>query len=230
MRDNHLGSTSHLRRARPSALAAIAGLGLLVARCGASQEAATSEPASTPAPAAAAPAESAPAPAESTPAPTGQVTSFHQLSARTIEGKEQPFTAYDGKVVLAVNTASQCGFTPQYAGLEALWKKYKDRGLVVLGFPSNDFGGQEPGTDQEVLSFCQVRYGVTFPLFSKSVVKGEGASPVFHFLAAGHGEPQWNFHKYLVDKHGAVVAAFGSKTAPEDAALLSAIDKALATP
>src|SRR6266545_4270486 len=118
MRDNHLGSTSHLRRARPSALAAIAGLGLLVARCGASQEAATSEPASTPAPAAAAPAESAPAPAESTPAPTGQVTSFHQLSARTIEGKAQPFTAYDGRVVRAGHLARPASGRAEYEGGE----------------------------------------------------------------------------------------------------------------
>ena len=156
------------------------------------------------------------------------MTSFHQLSARTIEGKDQPFSAYDGQVVLAVNTASQCGYTPQYEGLEKLSKKYEGKGLVVLGFPSNDFGAQEPGTDQEVQTFCQVRYGVTFPLFSKSVVKGAGSSPVFKFLAADKGEPRWNFHKYLVGKDGAVIAAFGSDTTPEDPALLAAIDEALA--
>jgi glutathione peroxidase len=206
-----------LRRASLAATTVLAG-------CGANQEA-TTEPAS--------PAASAPAaePAQAAPAPaSGQVTSFFQLSARTIEGKEQAFTAYQGKVVLAVNTASQCGFTPQYAGLEDLWKKYKDKGLVVLGFPSNDFGGQEPGTDREVQSFCKMRYGVTFPLFSKSAVKGADASPIFRFLAAGNGngEPQWNFHKYLVDKHGAVITAFGSKVTPDDPSLVAAIEKALA--
>lgn len=200
-----------LRSVRRAALAATP---LLVFACGASQDA---PPA--PEPVAAAPAQ---------PAPAGPATSFHQLSARTIEGKDQAFSAYDGKVVLAVNTASECGLTPHYTGLEALWKKYKDRGLVVLGFPSNDFGGQEPGTDKEVQTFCQLRYGVTFPLFSKSVVKGEQASPVFRFLAeGGNGEPQWNFHKYLVDKNGAVIGSFASKTSPDDPELVAAIEKAL---
>src|SRR5687768_16509095 len=168
---------------------------LFAMACGSSQEPASEPVAAAPAPA----AEAAPASSEQPEAQTpAQVTSFHQLTARTIEGQDQAFTAYEGKVVLAVNTASQCGYTPQYAGLEELWKKYESKGVVVLGFPSNDFGGQEPGTDQEVLSFCKSRFGVSFPLFSKSVVKGEGVSPVFRFLAAGHGEPQWNFHKYLV--------------------------------
>jgi glutathione peroxidase len=227
MRDYHSTSSSILRRA------ALAVTTLFVAACGASQDSAATEsapaPAAAAAPAEAAPAETAPAPAPAPAATPAEVTSFHQLGARTIEGKEQPFSAYDGKVVLAVNTASQCGFTPQYTGLETLWKKYKDKGLVVLGFPSNDFGGQEPGSDKEVLSFCQARFGVTFPLFSKSAVKGTEASPVFRFLAAGGGgEPQWNFHKYLVDKHGTVVAGFGSKVTPEDPALIAAIEKALA--
>jgi glutathione peroxidase len=231
MRDNDFSSM--LRRA---ALAMAMIPVLAFAACAGSQEpppAAESPAASPTAPAAAEPA-TAPAaadPAASAPSePAGPVTSLHQLHARTIEGKDQAFTAYDGKVVLAVNTASQCGYTPQYAGLEQVWKKYKDKGLVVLGFPSNDFGGQEPGTDEEVLSFCQVRYGVSFPLFSKSVVKGTEASPVFRFLAAGHGEPKWNFHKYLVDKKGTVVAAFGSKVPPDDPALVAAIEKALVAP
>jgi len=230
---------NHFRPSSTAGCAALAAASLLALACGASQDA-TNEPAT---PAAAEPAAAEPAAAATPADPSAsqdqgqsapakgadQVTSFHQLSAKTIEGKEQPFTAYEGKVVLAVNTASQCGFTPQYAGLEKLSKKYEGKGLVVLGFPSNDFGGQEPGTDKEVQTFCQVRYGVTFPLFSKSVVKGEGASPVFHFLAAGGGgEPQWNFHKYLVDKHGKVIAGFGSKTTPDDPALTAAIDKALA--
>jgi glutathione peroxidase len=154
--------------------------------------------------------------------------SLHNLSANTIEKKPQALGAYKDKVVLVVNTASECGFTPQYAGLQELYQSYKDKGLVVLGFPSNDFGGQEPGKDSEVLSFCQSRFGVTFPLFSKSVVKGSDASPVFKFLASGHGEPQWNFHKYLVDKKGVVVKAFPSKVEPGDPALIQAIEQALA--
>ncbi len=205
--------------------AVLAATPALVLACGASQDAPTSEP--TPAAA----AEPAPAatPAETSPAKgPDQVTSLYQLDARTIEGKDQPLSTYEGKVALVVNTASQCGYTPQYAGLEELWKKYKDKGLFVLGFPSNDFGGQEPGKDSEVLSFCQSRFGVTFPLFSKSVVKGSDASPVFKFLASGHGEPQWNFHKYLVDKKGVVVKAFPSKVEPSDPALLQAIEQALA--
>lgn len=156
------------------------------------------------------------------------VTSLHELNARTIKGVDQPLSAYRGKVALVVNTASECGYTPQYAGLEQLWKNYEKKGLVVLGFPANDFGKQEPGTDEEVQSFCQVRFGVTFPLFSKSVVKGAEASPVFKFLSADHGEPKWNFHKYLVDKKGTVVRAFPSDVAPNDPALLAAIDLALA--
>ena len=218
MRDFDVSST--VRRALLAMTPAI------VLACGASQEASTSEGAAAPAAAA---QEPAPAPAETTPAKgPDQVTSLYQLDARTIEGKDQPLSAYEGKVALVVNTASQCGYTPQYAGLEEMWKKYKDKGLLVLGFPSNDFGGQEPGQDSEVLSFCQARFGVTFPLFSKSVVKGEGASPVFKFLAAGHGEPQWNFHKYLVDKQGVVVQAFPSKVEPNDPALVQAVEQALA--
>jgi glutathione peroxidase len=190
--------------------------------CGGGQDAAPTASASA----------SASASAQSNPPAQGadQVTSLHQLSARTIEGKDQALGDYKGKVALVVNTASECGFTPQYAGLEELWKKYKDRGLVVLGFPSNDFGGQEPGTDKEVQSFCQVRYGVTFPLFSKSVVKGQEASAVFRFLSSGHGEPKWNFHKYLVDKKGAVVKAFSSDVKPSDPALVGAIESALSAP
>ncbi|HKE18306.1 MAG TPA: glutathione peroxidase [Kofleriaceae bacterium] len=246
MRDSHRGKT--VRRATLAAMIAV-----LAAACGASQDEAATE-GTTPAagapaasPAAATPAAEAPATAPPTataataaaadqsaaqaaPAAGDKVTSLYQFTARTIEGKDQPLSTYQGKVALVVNTASQCGFTPQYTALEAVWKKYKDKGLVVLGFPSNDFGQQEPGTDKEVLSFCQMRYGVTFPLFSKSVVKGSGASPIFRFLASGHGEPQWNFHKYLVDKKGVVVAAFPSKVTPDDPALTAAIDKALAAP
>src|SRR3954470_20667155 len=107
--------------------------------------------------------------------------SLHDLSVTTIDGKNQPLSSYKGKVVLVVNTASECGSTPQYAGLEGLWRHYRDRGLVVLGFPSNDFGGQEPGSEAEIKTFCTSKYHVSFPMFAKVKVLGEGQSPVFRF-------------------------------------------------
>lgn len=153
--------------------------------------------------------------------------SFFDLTTRTLAGEPKSLADYRGKVVLVVNTASQCGFTPQYAGLEKLWQSYRDKGLVVLGFPSNDFGGQEPGSAEEIRTFCEKKYAVTFPMFEKVVTKGTGQSPVYAFLAAKHGEPKWNFHKYLVGKDGQVVAAFGSRTTPESDELRQAIDAAL---
>ena len=153
--------------------------------------------------------------------------SFFDLKAETIDGASQALSAYKGKVVLVVNTASECGFTPQYAGLESLWKEYKTKGLVLVGFPSNDFGGQEPGTAAEIKKFCSVKFGVSFPLFAKVKTKGEGQSDIYKFLAAKHGEPKWNFHKYLVGKDGHVVAAFPSKVTPESDELRGAIDAAL---
>jgi glutathione peroxidase len=161
---------------------------------------------------------------------SGASGSLHDLSAKLIDGKEQPFAAYKGKVLLIVNTASQCGFTPQYDGLEKLYQAYHGKGLVVLGFPSNEFGQQEPGTAQEIAAFCRARFGVTFPLFEKVQTKGAHASPVFHFLTAKHGEPQWNFSKYLVGKDGQVKQAFASGVAPDSKELLAAIDAALAAP
>jgi glutathione peroxidase len=131
--------------------------------------------------------------------------------------------------VLVVNTASACGFTPQYAGLETLWKEYQSKGFVVLGFPSNDFGGQEPGSAAEIKKFCSVKFGVTFPLFAKVKTKGEGQSEVYKFLTAKHGEPKWNFHKYLVGKDGQVVQMFPSKVAPESDELRGAINAALSS-
>jgi glutathione peroxidase len=158
----------------------------------------------------------------------GSAMSFFDLSTRTLDGTPQPLSAYRGKVVLVVNTASECGFTPQYAGLERLHEEYGPKGFAVLGFPSNDFGGQEPGTPAEIADFCSTRYGVSFPLFEKVVTKGSGQSPVYAFLTKAHGEPKWNFHKYLVGKDGQVVAAFPSKVTPESAELRTAIDAALA--
>ena len=154
--------------------------------------------------------------------------SLHDLSAPTIDLTSQPLAAYKGRVVLVVNTASECGFTPQYQGLEQLHQAYKDKGFEVLGFPSNDFGGQEPGSEAEIKAFCDLKYHVTFPMFAKVNTKGAGKSDVYGFLAAKHGEPKWNFHKYLVDKEGEVINVYGSKTAPDDPALRADIDAALA--
>ena len=153
--------------------------------------------------------------------------SLHDLSAKTIDGDEQSLAEYKGKVVLVVNTASQCGSTPQYAGLEGLWRHYRDRGLVVLGFPSNDFGGQEPGSEEEIKTFCTTKYHVSFPMFAKVKVLGEGQAPVFRFLSADYGEPKWNFYKYLVDRDGRVIKTFSNAVPPEDHALRAAVEAAL---
>jgi len=150
-------------------------------------------------------------------------------AASLLTDEAVPLCRFRGKVLLVVNTASQCGFTPQYEGLEALYRRYKDRGLVVLGFPSNDFGGQEPGKGADIARFCQVNYGVTFPMFAKSAVIGPSASPLYRDLAAQSGKrPQWNFHKYLVDRDGAVVASFDSAVAPRDARITAQIERLLA--
>lgn len=158
-----------------------------------------------------------------------RVTSFHDLKVRTLDGQPADMSVYRGKVLLVVNVASRCGYTPQYAGLEKLYREMKDRGLVVLGFPSNDFGGQEPGTPEEIATFCRLNYDVTFPLFEKSVTKaGPGQSPVYAFLGASGQLPAWNFGKYVVDKRGRVVAFFPSRVAPDAPELREAIEKALA--
>ena len=134
---------------------------------------------------------------------------------------------YAGQVLLVVNTASRCGFTPQYDGLEALYGRYRDRGLVVLGFPSNDFA-QEPGAEQDIQNFCRLNYGVQFPMYEKIKVSGPDAHPFYRQLAAqGGGYPEWNFYKYLVDRQGAVIARFPSQTSPADPQLIAAIEKLL---
>ena len=149
-------------------------------------------------------------------------------SMDTILDKPRSLCEYAGKVVLVVNTASQCGYTPQYEGLEALYRKYKARGLVVLGFPSNDFGGQEPGSNKEIASFCVNRYAVEFPMFGKSSVRGAQANPLFAELARASGaEPRWNFHKCLVDRSGRQVMSFDTKVAPGDPKLVGAIERLL---
>lgn len=135
---------------------------------------------------------------------------------------------YAGKVVLVVNTASKCGFTPQYEGLEALHAEYGRRGFAVLGFPSNDFKGQEPGTEKEIRDFCELTYGVKFPMFEKVHVVGPGATPLYATLTKESGTaPGWNFHKYLIDRNGHLVGSFDSKVAPDSHALVKAIEKAL---
>ncbi len=147
----------------------------------------------------------------------------------TLTGDAQSLCQYRGKVLLIVNTASQCGFTPQYAGLEKLYRTYKDRGLVVLGFPANDFGRQEPGSNKDIANFCEVNYGVSFPMFAKTSVAAAPANPLYAQLAQKSGRaPQWNFHKYLVDRAGAQVLSFDSQVAPGDAKLVAAIEKLLA--
>jgi glutathione peroxidase len=155
-------------------------------------------------------------------------TSLHDFTVNSLAGKPHPLSQYKGKVVLVVNTASECGFTPQYAGLEKLYEQYKDRGLVILGFPSNEFGGQEPGTADQIATFCKKNYGVTFPMFEKSVTKaGAQQSPVYKFLTAKQPEPKWNFHKYLVGKDGQVISSFPSKITPESKELRDALEAAL---
>ncbi len=155
--------------------------------------------------------------------------SFYAMKTTTLAGQPADLAQYDGKVALVVNVASQCGFTPQYAGLQKLYDELKDKGFVVLGFPSNDFGAQEPGTPDEIASFCKKNYGVTFPLFSKLVTKaGPEQSPIYGYLGKTGSLPSWNFAKYLVDKNGKVVQFFNSKVTPDSPELRSAIDKALA--
>ena len=155
------------------------------------------------------------------------------FNEKTIDGKDVSLCSYKGDVVLIVNVASKCGFTPQYKGLEELNKKYRDRGLRILGFPSNDFGGQEPGSESEIKQFCSLNYGVTFDLFSKVTVKGDAKTDLYKFLTAGGGnsalagEVKWNFQKYLIDRNGNLVAVYPSKVEPMSEELTGAIEKLL---
>lgn len=145
-----------------------------------------------------------------------------------IVGDKEDLCEYAGKVVLVVNTASYCGFTPQYKGLQALNGRYKSRGLVILGFPSNDFGHQEPGTNQEIADFCDRTYAVKFPMFAKTSVKASGGSPLFDGLAKATGErPSWNFHKYLIARDGARVVSFGTKVEPDSPAFIAKVEEFL---
>ena len=158
---------------------------------------------------------------------------LHDFSARSITGEDSSLRDYAGKVALVVNVASKCGLTPQYAGLEKLYETYHARGLEVLGFPCNQFAGQEPRTDAEVQEFCKVRYGVRFPLFAKIDVNGATRHPLYAWLSAedaapeGPGDIKWNFGKFVVGRDGRVRARFAPTTAPDDPAFLAAIEQAL---
>jgi glutathione peroxidase len=156
---------------------------------------------------------------------------LQDIPLKDIDGKDATLQAHAGKVLLIVNVASECGHTPQYAGLEALWRKYRDRGLVVLGFPCNDFGEQEPGSNAEIRKFCTSRYEVTFPMFEKIHLKGAEQHPLYRALtgpaAPFPGDVQWNFGKFLVDRTGKVIARYDSDTEPESSTLVDAIEKAL---
>jgi glutathione peroxidase len=146
-----------------------------------------------------------------------------------LSGQPQSLCSHAGKVVLVVNTASRCGYTPQYKGLEALYRQYRDRGLVVLGFPSNDFGAQEPGSSKDIADFCEMNYGVSFPMFEKSPVSGAAANPLHAALARAAGSaPQWNFHKYLIDRRGTSVRSYPSAVDPADSRLRKDIENLLA--
>lgn len=147
------------------------------------------------------------------------------------DGSPMPLCQYSGKVILVVNTASKCAFTSQYEGLEKLYDRLKDRGLVVVGFPSNDFGEQEPGSDQQIAEFCRLTYGVEFPMVAKTVVKGPQANAFYRQLAERTGStPKWNFHKYLINRDATEVVAYTSLTSPESRSLLKKIDQFLAQP
>jgi glutathione peroxidase len=154
---------------------------------------------------------------------------LRQQFNRLQTGESQSLCQFRGKVLLVVNTASYCGYTGQYEGLEALYRKYKGRGLVVVGFPSNDFGGQEPGTNKEIGEFCRLTYGVQFPMFEKSSVAKLNSNPLFAALSASTGVvPQWNFYKYVVDRHGRAVAGFDSRVTPDNPKLVQLIERLLA--
>ena len=156
--------------------------------------------------------------------------SAHDFTFTSIEGEPLMLADYAGQPVLVVNTASLCGFTYQYAGLQDLWERYRDRGFVLLGVPSNDFGNQEPGSEAEIKDFCEVNFDVDFPLTEKQVVKGEGAHPFFHHVRAELGEsagPRWNFHKYLVGPDGELLGAWPSRVEPTSDEITGAVEAAL---
>jgi len=159
------------------------------------------------------------------------MTTAYDFSFRAIDGGALPLSNFKGKALLVVNVASQCGLTPQYEGLEALWKANRDKGLVILGVPANDFGAQEPGTEKEIKTFCETRFAVDFPMTAKEHVIGADAHPLYKWVATELGDaaaPKWNFHKYLFGRDGAIAGTFGSRTTPDAPDLAAAIKDALA--
>ncbi|HEY8931778.1 MAG TPA: glutathione peroxidase [Rariglobus sp.] len=164
--------------------------------------------------------------------PSLHAASVFDITVKDVKGADTSLAAYRGKVLLIVNVASKCGFTRQYAGLEALYAKYQEQGLVVLGFPCNQFGGQEPGTEEEIVRFCSTNFHVSFPLFAKIEVNGPGRAPLYTFLSGDDakfpGRIGWNFNKFLVGRDGQVIARYESKVAPQSAELTAAIEAALA--
>ncbi|MBO0861506.1 MAG: glutathione peroxidase [Chloracidobacterium sp.] len=155
------------------------------------------------------------------------------FTMKSIDGLDVKLDSYSGKVLLLVNVASKCGYTPQYKGLESLYEKYKDQGLVVMGFPANNFLWQEPGSNDEIKTFCSTKYNVTFPMFAKISVKGSKIDPLYKFLTSKETNPEfsggisWNFNKFLVDRSGKIVARFGSKDEPESVKVVQAVEQAL---
>lgn len=165
-----------------------------------------------------------------------RMKSIYDFIVKDIDGNEQKLEQYKGQVVMIVNVASRCGFTPQYSGLQKIYSQYKDKGFVILGFPANNFLGQEPGTNEEIKQFCSINYQVTFPMFSKISVKGKDIAPLYKYLTEKATNPEfggdisWNFNKFLIDRQGKIVARFGSRTTPESKEVIEAIEKALAYP
>jgi glutathione peroxidase len=157
---------------------------------------------------------------------------IYDFTLPSIDGKPAPLADFKGKVILVVNVASKCGYTPQYTGLEAIYEKYRDRGFVVLGFPANNFGGQEPGTNEEIRTFCSTKYNVTFPMYAKVSVKGEDITPLYQYLTKDAnpsvaGDIRWNFTKFLVDRQGRVVRRFEPKVTPDSQEMTEAIESLL---
>ena len=156
------------------------------------------------------------------------MSDLYNIPVKTIQGESKTLADYKGKALLIVNTASQCGYTPQYAGLENIYKKYHEQGFYVLGFPANDFGAQEPGAESEIKQFCEMKFKTTFPMFSKVVVKGASAHPLYSFLQKASGaEVQWNFGKFLISRSGKLLKYYPSKVEPESKELTDAIESAL---
>lgn len=155
--------------------------------------------------------------------------SIQEFTLNSIDGSPVPMSTFKGKIALVVNVASQCGYTPQYEGLEALYKRYKDRDFVILGFPANNFGGQEPGSNAEIKTFCTRKYSVDFPMFSKISVKGSDQDPLYQYLTKTGGDIKWNFTKFLVGRDGKVIQRFESNVEPGSPEVVKAVEAALAT-